>query len=227
MRYFLILILLITTNCAQQTETDLTTKIDSVSYSVGHSLGQNIRVQNLDLELEVLIKGLKDGIGNDSSLLSEEEITQILVAFQQEQIQKQNAKLEAEKKINLEAEQKFLAENKTKEGVVTLPSGLQYKVITNGNGPKPKGTDKVKVNYRGTLIDGTEFDNSYKRAQPLTFELGKVIKGWTEGVQLMPVGSKFMFYIPSNLAYGPNRRSEIIGPNSCLIFEIELLSIEK
>ncbi|MGD8779950.1 MAG: FKBP-type peptidyl-prolyl cis-trans isomerase [Ignavibacteria bacterium] len=227
MKYLLIAVFLFATSCAQSSKQDLTTKKDSVSYSIGHSLGQNIKAQNLDMEIDILVKGLKDGIKGGSGLLTDEEMTKIIIAFQQEQHQKQKQKTDEEKKANLEAGNKFLAENKTKEGVIALPSGLQYKVIKEGTGSKPKKTDKVKVNYMGTLIDGTEFDNSYKRGEPISFELGSVIKGWTEGLQLMPVGSKYMFYIPANLAYGENRRSEIIGPNACLIFEVELLEIEK
>ncbi len=227
MKYFFVLLFSATLLFAQNSNLKLKTKKDSVSYSIGHSLGQNIKVQNLDLEFEMLIQGLNDGIKGQSKVLTEEEITKIIVSFQQEQLQKQNARMEFEKKANLDAEKKFLSENKKKEGVVTLASGLQYKVIKDGTGQKPKKSDKVNVNYRGTLIDGTEFDNSFKRGEPITFKLGEVIPGWTEGLQLMPVGSKYMFYIPSNLAYGENKRSEIIGPNSCLIFEVELLGIEK
>jgi len=149
-----------------------------------------------------------------------------MTTFRAEMMKKQQAKATEASDTNKQVGQKFLAANKAKEGVVTLPSGLQYKIIKQGDGPKPTASDTVVTNYRGTLIDGTEFDSSYKRGEPATFPVGQVIKGWTEALQLMPVGSKWQLYIPSDLAYGERSPGGEIGPNSTLIFDIELLSIQ-
>ena len=149
-----------------------------------------------------------------------------MMALQNDLRQKQQAKMQEAGAANLKAGQDFLAANKTKEGVVTLPSGLQYKILTEGTGPKPSADDSVVCNYRGTLLDNTEFDSSYKRGQPTTFQVGQVIRGWTEALQLMPVGSKWQLFIPPDLAYGPRGAGANIGPNATLIFEVELLSIQ-
>src|SRR5882757_8488148 len=158
--------------------------------------------------------------------MTDDEAKAVIVALQTDLHKKPEAAMQAAGEVNKKQGDAFLAANKTKEGVVTLPSGLQYKILTPGTGPKPLATDSVVCNYRGTLIDGTEFDSSYKRGQPATFPVDKVIKGWTEAVQLMPVGSKWQLFIPPDLAYGERSPSPVIGVNSTLIFDIELLSIQ-
>jgi FKBP-type peptidyl-prolyl cis-trans isomerase FklB len=202
-----------------QKNVKLKTQKEKVSYSIGVTIGKNVKMQGIDLDQKNLLQGIKDGINNSKKLLSDKEIEETLTAFQNEMIANV-----AEK--NRKEGEAFLAVNKQKEGVVTLPSGLQYKIIVNGTGPKPTADQTVECHYRGTLINGTEFDSSIKRGKPAEFELGKVIKGWTEALQLMPVGSKWQLFIPSELAYGNGGAGQIIGPNSTLIFEVELLSIK-
>jgi FKBP-type peptidyl-prolyl cis-trans isomerase FklB len=158
--------------------------------------------------------------------MTDDEVKATMTALQADMRKKQGEKMQQLAETNKKAGEDFLAANKAKEGVVTLPSGLQYKILTAGNGPKPVVTDSVVCNYKGTLLDNTEFDSSYKRGQPATFPVGQVIKGWTEALQLMPVGSKWQLFIPSDLAYGPRGSAPTIGPNSTLIFEVELLSIK-
>jgi FKBP-type peptidyl-prolyl cis-trans isomerase FklB len=158
--------------------------------------------------------------------MSDKDMEATMNAFQQEMMSKMQAKQKVEGEKNKKEGEAFLEANKKKEGVVTLPSGLQYKILKAGTGAKPTAKDTVKVNYRGTLIDGTEFDSSYKGGKPVEFPLGQVIKGWIEGIQLMPVGSKWQLFIPSNLAYGERGGGQMIGPNAALIFEVELLSIK-
>jgi FKBP-type peptidyl-prolyl cis-trans isomerase len=160
------------------------------------------------------------------TLLTDDEAKSAMVAIQADLRKKQEAKMAVVGDANKKEGDEFLAQNKTKEGVVTLPSGLQYKILKEGTGPKPSASDSVVCNYKGTLIDNTEFDSSYKRGQPATFPVGQVIKGWTEALQLMPVGSKWQVFVPSDLAYGPRAPGGTIGPNATLIFEIELLSIQ-
>jgi len=195
------------------------------SYALGMSAGTTFRTQSLDLALNAFFQGLKDSYSGGKTLLTDEEMRAVLTKAQGEVAAKQQEKIKIIGETNLKEGAAFLAANKTKEGVVTLPSGLQYKILVEGTGPKPAATDTVVCNYRGTLINGTEFDSSYKRGQPATFPLGRVIKGWTEALQLMPVGSKWQLFIPSELAYGERARSAEITPNSTLIFEVELVSI--
>jgi FKBP-type peptidyl-prolyl cis-trans isomerase FklB len=204
---------------------ELQTQKQKASYSIGQDIGKNMKLQKIDIEPELFLQGMKDAY-NDTSLFTDEEIGEILIAFQKEQKEKADAERTVVASKNKEEGEKFLEENKTKDGVVTLTSGLQYKVIKEGNGANPKSTDKVSVHYKGTFIDGTEFDSSIKRGQPATFGVSGVIKGWTEALQLMKVGSKWELYIPSELAYGERGSGASIGPNAVLIFEVELLEIK-
>jgi FKBP-type peptidyl-prolyl cis-trans isomerase FklB len=203
---------------------------DKVSYALGMniaaSLGANLKRQNVDLNTDVLVQAIKDGLSGGKTLMTEAEAQNTLRQFMTELQQKQEEKMKEAGEANKKEGDAFLAANKTKPGVVTLPDGLQYKIIKEGTGPKPAATDTVTVNYRGTLIDGKEFDSSYKRNEPASFPVGGVIKGWTEALQLMPVGSKWELYIPPDLAYGARGAGADIGPNATLIFEVELLSIK-
>jgi FKBP-type peptidyl-prolyl cis-trans isomerase FklB len=197
---------------------------DKVSYIIGMDIGTNLKKQSIDIDSNILAKGVKDALAGTKPLLTEQEIQETMMAFQKDMMAKQE---EIGKKNKKEGEA-FIAENKKKEGVKTLPSGLQYKVIKAGTGKKPKLSDTVTAHYRGTLIDGTEFDSSYKRGQPATFPVsGGMIPGWTEALQLMEEGAKWQLFIPSNLAYDEKGAGRDIGPNATLIFEIELVSIQE
>jgi len=187
---------------------------EKVSYIIGMNIGSNFKRQLIDVDPGIVAKGIQEALSGAKPLLTEQEIQETMVAFQKELMEKYKKQGED-----------FLAENKKKEGVKTLPSGLQYKVIKAGTGKKPKADDTVTVNYRGTLIDGTEFDSSYRRGQPATFPVSGRIPGWTEALQLMGEGAKWQLFIPSNLAYGERGMGGIIGPNATLIFEVELVSI--
>ncbi len=215
--------------CQEKTidKSDLKTQLDSVSYSFGKNFGNYLKTQKIDVKFDILIKGLKDGYEENEELLTDEEIQKTMKTFQEELFIKRNKekkKLGGKNKAEGEA---FLNENKNKKGVVTLPSGLQYKVLTSGDGPSPKATDKVTTHYTGKLIDGTIFDSSVERGQPATFGVNKVIKGWTEALQLMKVGDKWELYIPSGLAYGSGGAGGgKIGPDATLVFEIELIGIK-
>jgi FKBP-type peptidyl-prolyl cis-trans isomerase len=209
-----------------QSASALTTKKDKVSYAIGMNIGTNLHKQSVDVDPKILQQGLQDALAGGKTLLSEDEAHATLTEFQNEMRQKQQEKMQQAGEANKKEGEAFLAANKTKESVVTLPSGLQYKIITAGTGPKPTAGDSVVCNYRGTLIDGKEFDSSYKRGQPATFPVSGVIKGWTEALQLMPVGSKWQLFVPSELAYGDRGSGPDIGPNATLVFEVELLSIQ-
>jgi len=195
----------------------LTTDKEKQSYAMGMNLGTGLHNQGLTLDPNLVARGMEDAMSGGKTAMTEDEARAALRQLQTEVQQKMGAKARQEG-------EEFLALNKNKEGVVTLPSGLQYKILTQGDGPKPTASDTVNCNYRGTFINGTEFDSSYKRGQPASFPVSGVIKGWTEALQLMPVGSKWQLFIPSDLAYGDAGRPGI-PPNSALIFEIELLSI--
>jgi FKBP-type peptidyl-prolyl cis-trans isomerase FklB len=205
----------------------LTTQTQKISYAIGMGLGKNLKRDSVAIDTAILLRGLKDALADAKLLLTDDEAKAAITQLQTEVRAKEEEKSKVaalENKIKGDA---FLAANKTKEGVVTLPSGLQYKVIAQGTGPKPNADDTVVCNYRGTLIDGTEFDSSYKRGEPIKIPVGQVIKGWTEAIQLMPVGSKYQLFIPSNLAYGERGApGSPIAPNSTLVFEVELVSIE-
>ncbi|HEU5402360.1 MAG TPA: FKBP-type peptidyl-prolyl cis-trans isomerase [Terriglobales bacterium] len=204
----------------------LTTPRQKASYALGYNLGRNLKSQMVDVDPAIVTQAIRDAFAGTASPLSEEEIRAALNQLQQATRAKQEAMLKEMTDQNEKVGQAFLAANKSKEGVVTLPSGLEYKVLTAGSGPKPTAADTVVCNYRGTLIDGKEFDSSYKRGEPATFPVSGVIKGWTEALQLMPVGSKWQLYVPANLAYGDRGAGEVIPPGSVLVFDVELLSIK-
>ncbi|HEV3037306.1 MAG TPA: FKBP-type peptidyl-prolyl cis-trans isomerase [Candidatus Angelobacter sp.] len=211
---------------------------DKLSYALGMNMGTNLHANlqrdAIDVDPNIVLQGIKDAMTGGKLMMTEAEaraaLTQLqqnLMAKQREAMAKEEEKMKAAAEPNKKEGEAFLVANKTKEGVVTLPSGLQYKVLTEGKGAKPTVTDTVVCNYRGTLINGTEFDSSYKQGEPASFQVSRVIKGWTEALQLMPVGSKWQLFIPSDLAYAERGTpGGSIGPNSTLIFEVELLSIE-
>jgi FKBP-type peptidyl-prolyl cis-trans isomerase FklB len=202
----------------QEKSTQLKDQKEKVSYSIGMQIGFNLARQKVDINPDVLAAGIKDSLAGKPQL-NPDQVKEVMATFEKDMEQKQK---QAGDKNKAEGA-KFLEENKKKEGVKTTASGLQYKALKDGNGAQPKATDTVTVNYRGTLINGTEFDSSYKRGQPATFPVNGVIKGWTEALQLMKVGSKYQVVVPSNLAYGERSVSPEIGPNATLIFEVELL----
>jgi FKBP-type peptidyl-prolyl cis-trans isomerase FklB len=200
---------------------------DKVSYIIGINIGTNMKRQSVEVDPDLLLKGLKDGLSGSKPLMSEEEMRTTMTAFNEEMKKKHDEEVKKAGEKNKEEGEKFLAANKKKEGVVTLPSGLQYKIITKGKGKSPNLNDTVTVNYRGTLINGEEFDSSYKRGKPATFPVKGVIPGWTEALQLMKPGSKWELFMPADLAYGARGAGNVIGPNSTLIFEVELLSVKE
>ena len=216
------------TDPAAEPDADLPfeTKTERISYCIGVDIGSNMKRQGVEIDPEILAKGLSDALFDREVLIDEDKRHEILMAFSNEIRQEQQRRLKEMAEANQKAADAFLAENAKKEGVVTLPSGLQYKVIAEGDGPTPKRTDTVSTHYRGTLLDGTEFDSSHNRGQPAKFPVGGVIRGWTEALQLMKVGSKWHLFVPPALAYG-ERGGRNIEPNSALIFEIELLGIEE
>jgi FKBP-type peptidyl-prolyl cis-trans isomerase FklB len=207
---------------------------DKVSYSIGMDIGRNIKRQNLELNVDALSAGIRDAISGGKTALTDDEAREVMNAYRTEMQAKQQSMAKEQGDKNKKEGEAFLAENQKKDGVKThtvkLPSGtnavLQYKVVTAGSGPKPSTNDTVITHYRGTLIDGTESDSSYKRGEPATFPVTGVIKGWTEALLLMPVGSKWQLFIPSELAYGERGAGRQIGPNSTLIFDIELVGIQ-
>src|SRR5213592_1134514 len=205
----------------QEKSSPLKDQKDKVSYSLGLNIGFNLGRQNVPINPDALVAGIKDAIAGKPQL-TPDQIKETMTAFEKDMEQKQKA--EGDK--NASEGTKFLEENKKKEGVKTTASGLQYKLIKEGTGAQPKATDTVTVNYRGTLINGKEFDSSYKRGQPATFPLNGVIKGWTEALQLMKVGSKYQLFVPSNLAYGERAVGADIAANATLIFEVELLDVK-
>ena len=207
-------------------DTALKTNQDKISYSMGVDMGRNLHKQGIDINPDILVEGIKDAIAGGTLKLSDEEMQSTMQAFIQTMRAKMQAKQEAAGAENKTKGEAFLAENQKKDGWKTTASGLQYKVVTTGSGDKPKATDTVVTQYRGTTIDGTEFDSSYKRNEPAEFPVNAVIPGWTEALQLMPVGSKWQLAIPSKLAYGENAPPQI-GPNSVLLFDVELVAIKK
>jgi len=204
--------------------------MEKASYAIGTDIGGNVarslKKNDIDVDPAMLLRGFEEALNGEKLLLTDEEVKDVLTKLQQDTRMKLEMKAKTAAEDNKKEGDAFLAENKTKEGVVSLPDGLQYKVLTQGDGPKPTAMDTVECNYRGTLINGKEFDSSYKRGQTASFGIHQVIKGWGEVLQLMPVGSKYQVFIPSELAYGPRGQGADIGPNSTLIFEIELVSIK-
>jgi FKBP-type peptidyl-prolyl cis-trans isomerase len=199
---------------------------EKISYSIGMDIGGNLKRGSVEVDPDLLAKGLKDSYGGGKTILTEDQARQAIADFQKTLMAKQAEIMQKLSEKNKADGEKFLAENAKKEGVKTLPSGLQYKEIAPGTGKSPKTTDTVTTHYKGTLIDGTVFDSSYKRGQPATFQVSGVIPGWTEALQLMKEGAKWQLFVPSNLAYGERGAGREIGPNATLIFEVELISVK-
>jgi len=204
----------------------LNTEREKTSYALGMNIAHTVKLQPLELDQNAFIQGIRDILAGGKTLLTEDEMAAALAVLQNQMAAKAAEEAKIMGAANKAAGETFLAANKTKEGVVTLPSGLQYKIITAGTGPKPTAADTVICNYRGTLLDGKEFDSSYKRGQPATFPVGRVIKAWQEALQLMPVGSKWQLFVPADLGYGERGAGADIGPNATLIFDVELISIQ-
>lgn len=200
---------------------------DKLSYSIGVNIGKNMGRDSIAFNPEALLQGIKDAaLDSSKRLMTDVQVQETIMAFQEEMRTKQMEQAHAQGEKNKSAGESFLAANAKRAGVVTRPSGLQYEVIAEGTGKSPRAEQTVTTNYRGTLVDGTEFDSSYKRGQPATFPVSGVIPGWTEALQLMKVGSRWKLYVPANLAYGEKGAGSIIPPNAILIFEIELLSVK-
>ncbi len=205
----------------------LTTQKDKVSYAIGLNIGKGLHRDSIDVDPKLIERGLQDGLANGKVLMTDEQVQSTMTELQAQVRQKMEAQRKQAEETNKKEGDAFLAANKTKPGVVALPSGLQYKIVKAGTGPKPVATDSVVCNYRGTLIDGKEFDSSEKHGGPATFPVNGVIKGWTEALQLMPVGSKWQLFVPPDLAYGARGAGADIGPNETLVFDVELVSIAK
>ncbi len=205
----------------------LPTDKDKLSYAIGMNVGKGLHRDGVDVDPNVLLRGLKDAMAGGKTQLTDEQAQAEIRELSEQLRQKAETQRAQAEQTNKKEGDAFLAANKTKPGVVALPSGLQYKILKEGTGPKPTAADSVKVNYRGTFINGTEFDSSEKHGGPATFPVGRIIKGWTEALQLMPVGSKWELFVPPDLAYGARGAGSDIGPNETLIFQVELLSIEK
>ena len=199
---------------------------EKISYCLGLNIGRSMKEQEVELDLDLLMRGMRDALEGTESAMTEDEVRETMLAFQKQMKSRAAGRAKALGEKNKQEGEAFLAANGKKEGVQTTASGLQYKVIQAGTGAVPKATDTVSVHYRGTLLDGTEFDSSHKRGRPAEFPVNGVIKGWTEALQLMKVGAKWMVYIPSDLAYRDRGAGRLIGPNATLIFEVELLAIK-
>jgi FKBP-type peptidyl-prolyl cis-trans isomerase FklB len=208
-------------------EVKLDTPKSRISYTIGVNIGQDFKTQNMDIDTDLLLMGLKDSLTGKESRLTDEEMASEIQAFQEKMQAKMVAEMEAAAGKNQAVGEAFLAENAKKDGVVVTESGLQYKVLEPGEGDSPAAADVATVHYRGTLIDGKQFDSSYDRGQPATFPVGGVIAGWTEALQLMKPGSKWQLVIPAGLAYGERGAGQDIGPNATLMFDVELISVEK
>lgn len=220
-------LMIATVSASAQATVALKTHEDRLSYAMGVETGQTFRTHNIKIQPDIFSQGLRDGLTGDQSLMSQEEIKKILFEFQQENIQRLKATLMKQSQENATKGQAFLEHNKTQPGVVTLPSGLQYKVLEDGTGEQPSNNDLVTVDYEGKLIDGKVFDSSYKRGKPVTFPVNAVIKGWQEALTLMHAGATWELYIPADLAYGERGAPGSIGPNEVLIFKVHLISVKK
>jgi len=211
--------------CMAGEATEIRDENDRIGYSIGYQIGGDFKRQGVDLKSDLVVQGMRDAVQGAKPLLTPEEMNRTLVELKRKvtAAQQEERKMAAEK--SRAGGEAFLAENARKEGVVTLPSGLQYKILKDGAGASPQATDNVTVHYRGTLIDGTEFDSSHKRNQPATFRVNGVIRGWTEALQMMKPGAKWQLFIPAKLAYGERGAGSTIPPNSTLIFEVELLKV--
>jgi len=219
-------LLLLAGVCAAQETPALENEKERINYSVGYQIGGDFERQGIELDREALIKGIEDALSEAKPLLTLQEMRSTLVELKKRIDATQKERLKEAAEENRAAGQAFLAENSKKEGVKTLPSGLQYRVLEEGEGSPPKATDTVTVHYRGTLINGTEFDSSYSRNEPATFRADRVIEGWKEALQMMKPGAKYALFIPPELAYGKRGAGSQIGPNSALIFEVELISVQ-
>jgi len=202
----------------------LKTQKQKIGYAFGMRMGKGFKMQGVDIDVDALAQAMKDVLAGRKPLMTDKEANDVMMNWRKEMMAARTKRRAEDAVKNKKEGEEFLAANKKKEGVVALPSGLQYKIIKAGTGPKPKATDTVTVNYRGTLINGTEFDSSQKQGKPMSFPVNRVIKGWTEALQLMKVGAKWQLFVPSNLAYGERGGRPPIGPNATLIFDIELLS---
>jgi FKBP-type peptidyl-prolyl cis-trans isomerase FklB len=217
---------LLSAPCLAAEASDLQDEKQKLSYSIGYQVGGDFRRQGLEIDPELVVKGVLDGQAGSEPLMTPEKMRQTLTALNQQVAAAAEQQREEQARKNLAEGEVFLAANAEKEGVVTLPSGLQYQVLSEGQGAPPAATDTVTVHYRGTLIDGTEFDSSYGRGEPATFPLDRVIPGWTEGLQLMRPGAKYQLFVPPELAYGERGAGAKIGPDATLVFEVELLSVQ-
>jgi FKBP-type peptidyl-prolyl cis-trans isomerase FklB len=218
-------VLLLAAQLSAQETQGLKTEKEQVSYGLGADMGRNLKRHGVEVDLDLMVKGLKDGLSGEKLLISERDLRKIMAEFQAELRRKRVEAMKTAAGDNKKEGDAFLAANKTKEGVVSLPSGLQYKILKAGDGRKPAETDMVECHYRGTLLDGTEFDSTYENKKPSLLKVNGVIRGWSEALQIMPVGSKWQLFVPPQLAYAA-RGSGLIGPNATIIFEVELLAIK-
>jgi len=221
----ILVVLLLATPAFAEKKVELRSAKDKISYSIGFDMGFTLKRNGVDVDQNILIKAIQDALGGEKPLMTDQEMRETITALQMDMAAKQQERKKDLGEKNKKEGAAFLSDNKKKAGVKVLPSGLQYMVLTEGKGKQPKAADTVTVQYRGTLLDGSEFDSSYKRGQPVTFGLNQVIKGWTEGVQLMKEGGKIRLFVPSALGYGERGTGAQIGPNAVLIFEIELIKV--
>jgi FKBP-type peptidyl-prolyl cis-trans isomerase FklB len=215
-----------TTTAQPSTQQAFSNQTDKVSYAIGVDIGSNFKKQNIDLNPDVLAKGVKDGLSGGKTMMDDKEMRDTLMNFQKELMAKRQAQMQEMVQKNKAEGETFLAENKKKPGIITLPDGLQYKIVKAGSGVSPTDTDSVTVNYEGTFPNGKEFDSSYKRGKPATFPVTQVIPAWTEALKMMKPGAEWMIYVPASLGYG-ERGAGPIGPNQVLVFKIELISVQK
>lgn len=209
-----------------QDKATFATKQDSISYAIGVDIGKNLGTTGVPLNFDVLYKGMVDFMNQGEAKIDDATCKSLIQQFSTQAQQQQMAKMQEQGAAAIAKGAEFLTANKAKDGIVELPSGLQYKVVREGSGPKPTVSNTVKVHYEGTLLDGTKFDSSYDRGEPIEFSLGQVIRGWQEGLQQMTPGSKYELYIPGGLAYGERGSPPTIGPNETLIFVVELLEVK-